>query len=120
MKEAVLQLNEFNTPKILKDLDVVNIKIVRLMLYEPGTSPDQPEKGFGLRSRWRLSLENDLPYMEIELKKQISTYLPKLQGVSIKMEIQNKILHIAIEADNALFEYSFDGNELKPRTLNQI
>ena len=120
MREAVLALNEFNTPKMLKDLEVVNTKIIRLMLYEPGTSPDQPEKGFGLRSKWRLSKETDLPNMEIELKRQIATYLPKLQGVRIKMEMINKILHIAIEADKALFEYSFDGNELKPRTLDNI
>lgn len=120
MKEALLTLNEFNTPKIIKDLDVVNTKIIRLMMYEKGTSPDQPDKGFGLRSRYRLAKEDELPTMEIDLKKQISVFLPTLQGVDVKMEIRNKILYIGIEADNALFEYSYDGEKIKPRTLRDI
>ena len=120
MEEALLALNEFNTPKIIKDLDVVNAKIIRLIMYEKGTSPDQPDKGFGLRSRYRLAKEDELPNMEIDLKKQISVYLPKLQGVTVKMELLNKILYIGIEADNALFEYSYDGDKIKPRSLSDI
>lgn len=118
--DAVLALDNFNTPKILHGLDAVNIKIMRLILFEPGTDPDQPDKGVGLRSRFRYIKANNLLELRDCIKDQIATYLPEFSGVDVQVEIYREVLHLAIVADRVLYEFSYDGERINNQSLNAL
>ena len=120
-EDAVLSLNQFAVPKIVKDRDMINLKLIRLILYEPGTSPDQPDKGVGLKSRFRYIKGNELDQLKEETKRQIEMWLPQYSAVSIDYSITNKgVLNIGIQVDDTLYEYTYNGNELKNRTIEDI
>ena len=118
--DAVLSLNNFNTPKIIQGYESINMKIIRLILYEPGTSPDFPDKGVGLISKYRYLTQNNLNELMDRIKDQINTYLPEFNGVDVQLEIYKGILNIGISIDNVLYEYSYDGEIIKNRTTHDL
>lgn len=120
VEDAVLSLDNFNTPKIVRGLDAVNLKIMRLILFEPGTDPDQPDKGVGLRSRFRYMTTDNLLELSDCITEQISTYLPEFTGVDVQVEIYREQLHIAIVADKVLYEFSYDGERINNQSLNAL
>ena len=120
VQDGLLTLDNFNNPKILSGLDAVNLKIMRLILFEPGTDPDQPNKGVGLRSKFRFISGDRLHDLTDCIKDQISTYLAEFMGVSVEVEIYKKLLHIAIVADQVLYEFSYDGERINNQSLSAL
>lgn len=120
VQDATLSIDNFNTPKILTGLDAVNLKIMRLILFEPGTDPDQPNKGVGLRSKFRYISADRLHDLTDCISEQISTYLPEFSGVSVQVEIYKEVLHIAIVVDQVLYEFSYDGERINNQSLNAL
>lgn len=119
-QDALLSLNKYNTPKIIDGLSLINLQIIRLLLYEPGTSPDFPDKGFGLVSKYRYIEVSKLPELEREMERHISFWLPGLEQVTVSLEFKNHTLHIGIAADEVFYEYTYDGTSLKNKTINDI
>lgn len=119
-REALLSLNDYGTPKEITKLDVINLKIIRLILYEPGTSPDQPEKGVGLVSKYRYLREDGLEELKRHIKDQINTYMPALMGVNVRLSMEKHILYLAISANETLYEWSYDGKSLKNVSLGDL
>lgn len=119
-QDALLSLNKYNTPEIIDGLSLINLQIIRLLLYEPGTSPDFPDKGFGLASKYRYMKVNELSELERDIERHISFWLPGLEQVTVSLELKNHILHIGIAADEVFYEYTYDGTSLKNKTVNDI
>ena len=121
MKEALMSIDEFGFPKIIEGLDVVNLKIIRLLMFEPGTCPDRPRMGIGLQSEFRYIKRDNLYSLISKITSQINDYIPELSGVEVKLDLgPNKILNIAITADEAIYEYKYDGTKITNRTLNDV
>lgn len=118
--DMLMSIDEFNTPKTISNLSLINLKMVRLMLMEPGTFPDQPDRGFGLVSRYRYMQFTDGNLIELQhdLKKHIETWMPYLEGVDVVLEVKNKVLNIGISANEVFYEYTYDGKSLKNVTLD--
>ena len=118
--EPVMSLDQYNRPKVLKNLDVMNLKFIRLLLMEPGTWPDQPDKGVGLVSRFRYIRETDLTEITTDYEKQIYEYIPDIAGVTATLELKKGVLHISVTADETLYEYTYDGKSIKNITMEDV
>lgn len=121
-EDMVMSVDEFNTPRVIRDLSLINLKMVRLMLMEPGTFPDQPERGFGLVSRYRYMTytDDELLRLQTDLKNHIETWMPYLNGVDVVLEVKNKVLNIGISANEVFYEYTYDGKSMRNVTLDDI
>lgn len=97
MKEPVLSIDDFNNPKILKDVDAIATLLIRLILLEKGTISTHPDMGVGLVSRWRYCAEDQLPELQKEIYDQILVYLPELLVNNILVYYYDKYLVIQIE-----------------------
>lgn len=118
--EHVLSINEFNQPKELTGRDAVNLRLMRLLLLEPGTYPDHPNMGVGIVSKFRYMNDSSLSELSTAIGNQVSQYLPDLQGTDIGLSIENKILYISITTSDTLYEYSVNGDSLKALNLDKI
>ena len=119
-EDMLMSLNNFRTPRIIDGQHCVNLKVMRLILLEPGTHPDFPEKGFGLVSRYRYVMQDGLGNMAEELRNHMNQWLPDIRDVNVNMELKNGILYLGITCDDVYYEYTFNGSILKPVTLNSI
>lgn len=104
--EGVFSTNEYNIPKVLKDKEEVIILLIRLILLEPGSNPLHPEMGVGLRSRWSNCAVEDLPKLEVEIKKQIIIYMPLYQQASVIVKSENSIMRISVNIDDTLYKFT--------------
>lgn len=106
--ESTLSTNDFNKPKVLKEYDAIYTLLVRLILLEPRSIPDEPEMGVGLVSKYRYCNETDIQDIQQAISEQISKYLPEYQSVDVKVYLNNKILNIQISIDGVLFNLNMD------------
>ena len=56
VSEPLMSINKFNKPKVLQEPDSGVIRIVRLILLEPGTIQTHPDMGVGIVSKFRYSI----------------------------------------------------------------
>jgi hypothetical protein len=111
-----MSVDEFYSPKIVKNNDAIYTLLVRLLQLEPGSIQSHPEMGVGIVSKYRFGeAETVAEDLKTELEKQISTYLPHLVGVEVRAYTSNKILFVEIEVNNTLykFEVSKDSDSIK-------
>ena len=96
--------------------------IIRLILIEKGTYPDHPDMGVGIRSRYRLAFESELTSLQEDIETQISTYLPEVSPVTVKVALENdrndilknKIkISIIIDETEYLLSYDVTSNTLE-------
>ena len=106
--EFTFSLNKFNTPKIIKNKDAIYTLIVRLLLLEPGTIQSHPDMGVGIVSRYRYSFEGAAAQLKRDIDKQISQFLPELQGCEIVVNDSGGNLSIQIIADDTMYDFTFD------------
>lgn len=118
MRESVLSIDKFNTPKILDGSDTTSTLIIRLLLLYPGTIQSHPEMGVGLIEKWRFCDIEKLPDLEQEIHAQISTYLPSLLLNTIVVRYQKKLLVIEVHIDSGV--YVFGTEEFNNVTLLDI
>ena len=121
-EDMLLSLNDYNTPKVVTDTELMNIKILRLLLLEPGTYPDQPDRGFGIQSRYRYMLFDEASLIEFktELKRCIDQWFPTGNNVEIYVSLEKKIMNIGIVINDVFYEYIYDGENLKESTLTSM
>lgn len=105
-KEYVLSVDDFKQPKVLKGKEAIATLLVRLLLLQPGTIPDKPEMGVGLVENYRYSMRDKIDDLKLEIQNQISTYLPRYQGVDVAVKLnENNTLSIGIAIDGVLYKY---------------
>lgn len=109
---GTLSIDEYNNPQVLKGKKAIELLLIQLMLLNPGTSQTHPLMGVGLVKNWRYMYMENLPSLQMEITKQIATYLPTLQGVIVTVEqdsTENKRVNIYITIEDTL--YAFATNE---------
>ena len=110
--EFALSLDSFLNPTTYKGRSAVEILICRLILLEPGTIETHPDMGVGIVSRFRNMKETELPELDAEITKQMTTYLPFIYGVQVQTKfVGAKQVRIAIRANDELYALTFDQNK---------
>lgn len=111
--EYVLDIDEFNRPKVLTGPKAIVQKIINLILLKPGTYPTRPYMGVGLIENFRYTFTDELDKLQGEINDQIRTYLPEFSAVRVELETsmeKNKILVINIIIDSAIYTISLDSD----------
>lgn len=117
MNEYLISVDNYKKPKVISGNKGNYYFILRLMIMEPGTNPLFPLMGLGLRRRARFITEDEIPDIQIELNKQIETYLPDLMITNISIEMDNGALRITISSDEEQYNYSSDDFDLDLNNL---
>lgn len=124
-----LGIDDLGLPKI-RDMSKIEtgvmnsaiLCIIRLILVEKGTYPDHPDMGVGIRSRYRFAFESELTSLQEDIETQITTYLPEVSPVTVKVSLENdrndilknKIkISIIIDETEYLLSYDVTSNTLE-------
>lgn len=96
--------------------------LVRLMLLNPGTIQTHPDMGVGIVTKWRYCDIDQLVDLQLEISRQISTYLPSLRltNVSLKAKPNSKELIIEITANGVLYSLETDNENNTIKLANLI
>lgn len=99
--EPLMTVNKFYQPVVLKNTDAAVVRIIRLILLEPGTIQTHPDCGVGIVSKFRYSTEVDIKDLENRISNQIATYLPMYTTIKTALELDNdgKCIRIYITSD---------------------
>lgn len=118
LRDSVIDIDNFNRPKIIKDVEAYYTMLVRLILLNPGTIKTHPNMGVGLIRNWRFCDHEELPELERVIYNQISTYLPQLLVADVKIRYEDKtlVLEIILEKERIVLETS----DFKELTLKDI
>ncbi|MGN1394240.1 MAG: hypothetical protein ACI4V7_09495 [Succinivibrionaceae bacterium] len=101
VSEPLMSINKFNKPKVLQEPDSGVVRIVRLILLEPGTIQTHPDMGVGIVSKFRYSIDIDIDSLNNRIKNQIETYLPMYTTVNVdcSLDVDKKCINISIKSD---------------------
>lgn len=110
IREALLSIDKFEKPTLLKGNDAVYTLLLRLLMITPGTFQSHPNLGVGIATRWRYMDQEDIPNLKTEIEDQIAKYLPKFQYVDVDLEPnENSMeLDVKINIDNTLYTFKTD------------
>ena len=109
--EHILDVNEFDQPKIYTGPFAIAQKISEIILMRPGTYPTRPYMGVGLIERYRYTFMDNINDLKTEVDDQIKTYLPEFGNVSVDFDTvaaNDKVLLIYINIDSKVFSLSLD------------
>lgn len=84
--EHALLVDSFNKPAVYYNNDAIGIKIIELLLMNPGTYPTKPYMGLGLVANYRYTFFDDLPSLQTAITEQIETYLPEFAPVMVNLQ----------------------------------
>lgn len=112
---GTLSVDEYNRPMVLTDKKAIELLLIQLMLMNPGTSQTHPLMGVGLVKNWRFMYMENISSLQMEITKQISTYLPMLQGVTVTIEQDKDIptrINIYIKIEDVLYNFTVENGVL--------
>lgn len=113
LNEYLLSVDKYNNPAVKTDKDAIFYLLIRLIMLNPGTIESHPDMGVGLIKNWRYSDMGQIPQLEAEIQSQIETYLPMLQGVSVKVEqVESKEIAIYIKISNIIYSFKTENGTL--------
>ena len=119
--DYLMSVDMFNNPATVDGERAKALKIVRLILMNPGSDPLHPNMGVGLRQfRYGLNSQGNIGGSSLdELRdktvEQINTYLPHLRIADVNFTITtDHILSIEIRLDNMLYIYNPDIDIIYP------
>ena len=115
--EALISLNSFGEPKVVKGNEATYILLTRLLLLEKGTIQSYPDMGVGLVSKYRYAFKERYKDLQQDIQDQIAAYLPDLRGVQVDVSCEDKEFKINISIDGILYKYNFDSESA---TLDSI
>lgn len=111
MKSHLMSLNDFSMPKVLEGVHSMYTNLIYLILLEPGKFQSHPTMGVGIRSRWRYNNEEGFLYnLQKEIQDQVLRFLPELVNVKVSLAIQDTLLHISINTEDAIYELVYNGS----------
>lgn len=103
-REYLFSINNFKNPKKVEDKNSIAMRLMELMLMNPGQDPLHPDMGVGLKN-YRYGM-NTLEELRNRIENQIGTYLPMYQNVRIAMiRTPDKLLNIEISMGDMVFVY---------------
>lgn len=117
-REYSFGVDKFNKPTVLKDKEAIGIRLMELIMMEPGDDPLHPDMGVGLRT-FRYGV-NNLEDLRSRVQKQIETYLPFYQNADVAIiRTPDKVVNIEISLGG--MKYIYDSNNTsKPITLDDL
>lgn len=95
-REYLESVNKFREPAKVDGKNAVGLRIMELLLMEPGSDPLHPDMGVGIRNyRYGINVLDD---MENRIHNQINTYLPMYAVSNIAIiRTPDKMCRIEIE-----------------------
>ena len=107
MDAHVMALNEFNMPKVFKDLTGNYMHVIYLILLDKGKFQSHPDMGVGLRSRYRFT--NAIEALKDDITEQMATYLPDIKNVSVDVSLtDDHILGIIVSSEEASYVLAYN------------
>ena len=108
-RDYLLDVNNFEQPKIFYDQPAIAALLTRLILLEPGTNPLFPTMGVGLVSKYRYTTQEKEEDLKNDIKHQISTFLPQATCTNVELIYnEDKTIDIEITIDDTVFVYQSD------------
>ena len=104
-REYLCSIDNFNRPTVVDDESAVGLRLLALLMMEPGSNPLHPDMGVGIRN-YRYGI-NTLSDLEDRIRDQIKTYLPmsQLDNVAI-VRTPDKVLNIEIKIGEEIFNFN--------------
>lgn len=117
-KEYLFSTDSFNKPTSVEDEPAIGVRLLELLMMDPGSNPLHPNMGVGIRN-YRYGI-NTLSDLENRITNQIKTYLPMYQvdNVSI-IRTPDKILNIEIQVEGNTYRFNSAGTD-NPISLADI
>lgn len=117
-REYVFSTDSFNKPTVVEDQPAVGLRLLELIMMEPGSNPLHPDMGVGIRN-YRYGI-NTLTDLEKRIGDQIRTYLPMYQLENVALiRTPDKILNIEIKVEGATYQFN-SANTDNPISLEDI
>lgn len=110
--EYTLSRDNFGKIKTYDKEMMVAIRLIELIVMEPGDNPLFPDMGVGLYSNYHYGNENCLEDLESHVSEQREKYLPEYTAAEISFEIENNQLVIGISINKSIFGYDVDKETL--------
>lgn len=117
-REYIFSIDSFNKPVKAEDEMSMGLRLLELIMMEPGSNPLHPEMGVGIRN-YRFGITN-LTDLENRITNQIETYLPdaQLNNVAI-LRTPDKVLNVEIEIAGNVYKFD-SGSTANPVTIDDI
>ena len=117
-REYLCAIDTFKKPVVVEEKKATAVRLLELIMMEPGSNPLHPDMGVGVRN-YRYGIET-LEDLEERIREQIETYLPMCQLDNIAIiRTPDKVLNVEIEIKGIV--YSFGPNDMgNPVVLDDI
>ena len=120
-REYLFSTDSFNRPTTVEQEPAVGIRLLELLMMDPGSNPLHPAMGVGIRN-YRYGI-NSISDLENRIRDQIRTYLPMYQVDDVTLVLTpDKILNIEIrvEGNTYRFNSSDTDNPIKLDDLSHL
>ena len=105
-REYLLDVDNFEKPRVLHDQQAIAALLTRLILLEPGTNPLFPTMGVGLVSKYRYMMQDKEAQLKKDIRDQIATFLPEANCTNVNLIYNaDKTIDIEITVDDTIFVY---------------
>lgn len=117
-REYLCTIDPFNRPLIVNDESAIGLRLLELLMMDPGSNPLHPDMGVGIRN-YRYGI-NTLSDLENRIRDQIKTYLPtsQLDEVAI-IRTPDKVLNIEIRIGESVYNFN-SGDTNNPISLADL
>ena len=104
-REYVFSTDNFNRPTTVEKEPAIGLRLLELIMMDPGSNPLHPNMGVGIRN-YRYGI-NTLTDLENRISEQIRTYLPmyELENVSL-LRTPDKILNVEIKVEGNTYRFN--------------
>lgn len=98
LEELCLDIDDYNKPKVLQQMDAKTSRFLKLLYMKPGTIPSSPDMGIDITS-YKFDFMNDELTIKLRTKieEQVSQYLPELYISNIIISPYKGYLIVAVE-----------------------
>lgn len=111
MQAHLLATNDFGMPSVYSGTDAAYVKLVYLIMLEPGKFQSHPNMGVGIRSRYRHNNEdNFLQNLQSDITNQINAYLPELSMIDVSVNHKDEILGIIINTEQGAYALAYNNS----------
>ena len=104
-KEYLFSVDNFKNPRYVEGKNSIAMRLMELMLMNPGQDRLHPEMGIGLKN-FRYG-QDTLEELKDRIQNQIETYLPMYQNVNIAMiRTPDKLCNIELSVGDMTYVYA--------------
>ncbi|MBR6289304.1 MAG: hypothetical protein IKR19_08215 [Acholeplasmatales bacterium] len=117
-REYLFSTDSFNRPVTVERESAVGVRLLELLMMDPGSNPLHPNMGVGIRN-YRYGI-NTLSDLENRIRDQIKTYLPMYQVDDLVLvQTPDKILNIEIRIEGNTYRFNSEDTD-NPIRLSDI